>query len=696
MIKSQFCLAVLCLCLANTIAVADSNSGLVGYWRFDGCDGKIVKDRSPRNNSGIIKDGVLCPEKVTTSLELDGWGGHVLIRETTPFGFDKKITASLWVNASELRENTPLFGQPHTNDGWTTPMFGMYASNGRVVFGLWGDKENKKSLVETTKEIQLDTWIFLTGTYDGTTARLFINGVLNSEQPHGGRIVNNGQPLILGKGLGDTKPPFKGRIGELRLYDRSFTAEEVRALYDQTKTAYDLSESPAQTAARFKDGTVLVETHGNSPESIKPWRAFTTRLLELLDGYKPTGSVKTDIYGGRTDRPREQATGYFHTTMVDGRHWLIDPEGNRYFNVAINTVREPKNATVTYGSSEHWAEAVTDQLRANGFNGLGNGSSTKLQAVKSPLVWVLRKDFMFAFAREKKLTQPASGTQGFTGLCMPIFYPDFESFCDRFGQDLVKTAKDPYLLGIMTDNEIQCSTRLLDRYLALDVSNPDLKPNHDAAAAWLMARHGSADPDVATLRDRYEFIAYAFERYYRIVTKAIRKYDPNHLYLGSRLNMPEGEFDNPWLWKAMAPYHDAVSVNYYGYWGPQAKQLAKWEAWAGRPIIFTEWYAKAMDVPGLANTHGAGWLVRTQEDRARYYQQFALNAFELKNVVGFHFFKYLDDPKESVALDAAGGANKGMFDLEGRPYLPLLDRARAVNREAYSLIEFFDTFGRNH
>ena len=695
MTKFHFYLAVLCLCLAHALAAADSGGDLVGFWRFDGCDGKTVRDRSPRNNSGVVKDGVLRQEKNTTSLELDGWGGHVLIRETTPFGLANKFTATLWIKASELRNNTPFFGQLHTNDSWTTPMFGMYASDGRVVFGLWGDKGSSKALVESARELPLDTWIFLVGTYDGTAARLFVNGALNSEQPHTGRVVNNGQPLILGKGLGDAKPPFKGRIGELRLYARSFTAEEVRSLYEQTKTAYDLSSPPAQAAARFKDGTVLVETHGNSPDSSKPWRACPTRLLELLDGYQPAGAtVKTDIYGGRADRPREKATGYFYTTKIDGRRWLIDPDGGRYFNVAINTVGVPKNVAAHFGSAEHWAEVVTDQLRTNGFNGLGNGSRSQLQAVKSPLVWVLRKDFMFAFAREKKLTQPASGTQGFTGLCMPVFHPDFEPFCDRFGKDLAKTANDPYLLGIMTDNEIQCGPNLLDRYLALDVSNPDLKPNHDAAVAWLTARRGSANPGVATLRDRYEFIAYSFERYYRIVAQAIRKYDPHHLYLGSRLNMHEGEFDNPWLWKAMAPYHDAVSVNYYGYWGPQAKQLAEWEAWAGKPVIFTEWYAKAMDIPGLANTHGAGWLVRTQEDRARYYQQFALNAFELKNVVGFHFFKYLDDPKESVALDAAGGANKGMFDLEGRPHLPLLNRARAVNQEAYLLIEFFDARNR--
>jgi hypothetical protein len=242
----------------------------------------------------------------------------------------------------------------------------------------------------------------------------------------------------------------------------------------------------------------------------------------------------------------------------------------------------------------------------------------------------------------------------------------------------------------MTENEIQCPYDLLDRYLASDATNPDLKPGRDAAAAWLTARKGTADPQTLTRRDRYEFIAYAFDRYYRIVTPIVRKYDPNHLYLGSRLNYSAGQFDNPWFWKMLAAHHDVVSLNYYHRWGPQPKEFSDWAAWADKPILITEWYSKAMDVPELANTHGAGWLVRTQEDRARFYQHFTLGLLETRNVVGWHYFKYLDDPPESKALDNLGGANKGMFDVRGKPYQRLLDRARAVHREVYPLIDFFD------
>ncbi|MEI7731014.1 MAG: LamG-like jellyroll fold domain-containing protein [Verrucomicrobiota bacterium] len=684
-------LGCLLVCVNRVTSAAETANGLIGHWRFEGCDGKTVKDLSSRSNTGLIEAGELRPEKGATSLELDGLGAHVLIQETTPFQLANALTATLWFKASELRNNMVLFGVPHTNDGWTTPMFGMYFSDGRVVYGMAPDR-GVKVLVETPTEVPTDTWTFLAATYDGAAVRLYLNGTLCGESPRTGKVMRNGQPLILGKGMGSAKPSFKGRLGEVRLYARSLGAEEVRALYDQTKSGFDLTGPVRRTSA---DGTVLVETHGNSPESLKPWRKNPTRLLELLAGYTPRSEgVKLDAYGGWLERPKEKATGFFYVKKIAGRQWLIDPDGSRFFHIAMNTTREPKEARANFGSPEQWAESVTTQLRTNGFNGLGNGSSTNLQKVKAPLVWVRRKDFMFAFAREKKLTEPAAGTQGFINRCMPVFHPEFEPFCEKFGRDLADTANDPTLLGIMTDNEVQCPVNLLDRFLALDPANPDFKPNREAATAWLAARKGHGNTNNISQRDRYEFIAFAFERYYRIVAKNIRHYDPNHLYLGSRINYHEGQFDNPWFWKALAPYHDVVSVNYYSYWGPVPSQFANWETWGGKPILITEWYAKAMDVPGLANTHGAGWLVRTQEDRARYYQQFALNAFEQKNIVGWHWFKYLDDPKESVALDAAGGANKGMFDLQGRPYLPLLNRARAIHREAYPLIEFFDTRNR--
>lgn len=662
--------------LGGLFLCGHAQAGVVGDWRFDRTDGSLVKDGSPRGNHGRIQDA----ELRNGLLQLDGLGGHVLIDEKTPFGFANTLSACIWINPAKLKSQMVLFGVPNSTETWTTPMFGMYLAQNRVVFGLWGDRGASKTLVESSAELAQDAWTFLAGTYDGATAKLYVNGVLSAEAPHQGKVVRNGLPLLIGKGLGFSKPCFNGEIGELRLYDNALRDEEVRAAFEQGRPGYD-AKAPVRKS--FGDGTVVVETHRNSPEAKEPWRPQDTRLLELVKGYSPSGNaVKVDRYGGRTDRLQEKVTGFFYVKEIDGRQWLIDPEGHRFFHVGINAVRGAKRGGGD-GLEEPWASAVTDELRGLGFNGLGNGSATSLQRVKQPLVWVRRHNFMFEFAKQKGVTEPAAGTVGFRNRCMPVFDPDFEPFCREYAKQLASTVHDPTLLGIMTDNELQCPVDLLDRYLSLEEADPGRK----SAGAWLANRnHAGTNP----LRDRYEFIAFAFERYYRIVTSAVRAVDSNHLYLGSRINYRTGQFDNPWFWKALTPFHDVVSVNYYGAWGPNPKEVGNWGGWSGKPVVFTEWYAKAMDVPGLANTKGAGWLVHTQEDRARYYQHFALGALELKHVVGWHWFKYMDDPKESVALDSAGGANKGMFDLQGRPYPPLVERARAVNEEVYPLIEFFD------
>ncbi len=670
--------------------MADVQSdGLIGHWAFDGCDGKIVKDRSGNGNDGVIVSGTLHKEPGAVSLALNEVDdGHVRVELKQSLRLTEAITSVFWFRADRLRSDTVLFGIPNSNPDWTTPVFGMSAKGGHVVYGQFGGKGVAKALVETRSPVPLKQWVCMAATSDGTTVRLYVNGALDAELKQRAALTFNGNPLLIGAGLG-RKPTLRGRIGELRLYRRALSPEEIGALFEDRRRAYGWTP-PVEPVSL--DGTVIVETHGSNPETPGPWRAQRTRLLETLNGYTPSGKRTTlSRYGGCMDLPRERATGFFRTQKIDGRWWLIDPEGYRFYNVAINTVREPRQVAKNFGSPEQWAEKVTVQFRENGFNGLGNGSSLRLKQVAQPLVWVRRHDFLFAFARSKKYVEPASGTLGFPNRCMPVFHPEFPAFCEAFGTNLASTANDPTLLGIMTENEIQCPVDLLDRYLASDPSDPDRKHGRDAAIAWVMGRKGSADTSGLTRRDRYEFIAYAFERYYSIVTPIVRKHDPNHLYLGSRLNYSQGQFDSPWFWKMLAPYHDVVSVNYYGRWGIQADELADWAEWADRPILFTEWYAKALDVvPKLANTHGAGWVVHTQEDRARYYQHFALSALETPNVVGWHFFKYMDDPPESKALDNFGGANKGMFDVEGQPHRPLLDRARAVNHEVYTLIEFFD------
>jgi len=135
---------------------------------------------------------------------------------------------------------------------------------------------------------------------------------------------------------------------------------------------------------------------------------------------------------------------------------------------------------------------------------------------------------------------------------------------------------------------------------------------------------------------------------------------------------------------------DVIAINYYRVWTPVAADMQNWEAWSGRPLLVTEWYTKGED-SGMPNYSGAGWIVKTQNDRGLFYQDFTLALLESGNCVGFQWFKYQDnDPTDTHADPSNTDANKGMVNNEYMVYEPLVSRMVELNTHVYSLIDFFD------
>jgi hypothetical protein len=223
----------------------------------------------------------------------------------------------------------------------------------------------------------------------------------------------------------------------------------------------------------------------------------------------------------------------------------------------------------------------------------------------------------------------------------------------------------------------------LDGYLKL----PTTEPGYVAAKKWADERNITLE--TITDQNRQDFLAYAADRYFSIVATALKKYDPNHMYIGCRFHGAQRYY--PELIKVAGKYLDAISINYYNNWTPEKQWVRDWEQISGKPFIVTEWYVKGEDAPGLANTAGAGWVVKTQADRGRFYQNFALGLLESKNCVGWHWFKYQDnDPTLIGAEPSNTNANKGIVDNNLEPYAPLLDQMRELNQQMYHLADFFD------
>jgi len=429
----------------------------------------------------------------------------------------------------------------------------------------------------------------------------------------------------------------------------------------------------------------------------KDWTPRDTRTIELLEGFQPgTKNILHSKYGGRSDKKAE-AKAFFYPKKIAGRRWLVDPDGNLFIPVGVCSVYQGKSelsrkpSREKFGTSEKWAEFSTAFLAEYGFNGTGGWSDVKfLRAASNTMAYTLSWNFMGSFGWSKKLASQESGHLGYPDGCIPVFHPDFEKFCDDYAKQLSTTKDDPWLIGHFSDNELPIVPDMLDRSLKLPANDPDLRYGYEAARQWLNKVKGKKSGlKDTTDADRQGFLVYAFDRYYRITTKAIRKYDSNHLCLGSRLH--GRALSLPYIFKAAGKYLDVIAVNYYGAWGPDAERMAMWGRESGRPFMITEFYAKGQD-SGLPNNTGAGWLVPTQKDRARFYQHFTMGLLESKLCVGWHWFKYRDNNPEDLSTDPSNrDSNKGIVDYQYKPYVTLLEDMKKLNNEVYTLIDYFDS-----
>lgn len=425
----------------------------------------------------------------------------------------------------------------------------------------------------------------------------------------------------------------------------------------------------------------------------KPGREWHERPTTLLSDLSPLSEdVGMDPYGGMPSK-LTRATGYFHTQKIGSRWWLVTPDGGLFISRGINTVtpvdtKDGQDALrAKFGSTGEWAKQTMGLLKQNGFNSLGGWADTGTIAsgkVRLPqtVIW----SFMSSYGRQRGGTRQEPGHTGYPSDCPFIFDPGFQPFCENYAKQLDAFKDDPWIIGHFSDNEMPWSLKLLENYLSLPADDP----GHVAAAAWLKSRPGQSgkQPRIDDA-DRADFLRFAMERYLAITATAFRKHAPHHLFLGPRLHGSVTRI--PEAFAALGSQVDVISINYYGAWSPEGALLEMWNRESGKPVLISEFYAKAEN-SGLPNTGGAGWLVKTQQDRGAFYQNFTLGLIKSRICVGWHWHRYADNDPADKKLDPSNrDSNKGIVSNRYEPFPELLDSMGAVNLRVYGLADRFDS-----
>ncbi len=409
------------------------------------------------------------------------------------------------------------------------------------------------------------------------------------------------------------------------------------------------------------------------------WGTQRAKQVSLIPNYVPVSDGNTDFTRYGTYKfLRTDSTGYFYTKKIDGRWWMIDPNGFAGINIAATS----------FSSSN--IQNDYDITRRIGFNGTGNFLASESQTKSgynlqnySTFSFTRRLNFFLSYKNVRKnYYSTPTAVQGSLDHVL-VLDPAFVTYCD----DLAKTTASPYaterdLLGYFTDNEINFNQDQLQNFVR-DLSVGD--PSRDSALVWAAAR-GLSETDCknyttkVTEALKQEFAAYLAERYYKTVSEAIRKYDPNHLILGSRLHGRPRAI--PGVVAASHKYMDVTSVNFYDKWSP-AEQIAVASWTSDHPCIVGEFYIKDINVFSTTQS-GAGWYVNSQASRGKFYQNTCLDLLKNKCYIGWHYFRFQDDTD----------SNKGIVNNSGVEYTGMTDFMNELNKQVYQLCDYYDGVNR--
>ena len=419
-----------------------------------------------------------------------------------------------------------------------------------------------------------------------------------------------------------------------------------------------------------------------------------------------------DRFGGWTGRKFE-ATGFFRTER-DDRWWLVTPEGNAFLSFGINHLH-PDWWRQSY-NREAWKRQLEIQdidggqfrpalrswflqaCREYGFNSLGVHASHDLANSPQPAIAYVRP---ITFV-EIPHWQTEIPDENF----VDVFSDQFVHHCDRLASEIAGPARnDPFLIGYaMTDCPLLTEEDCRERPDVIGgarresrIGWPRRLRNLGAEAPGKLAyvetvreiyreriadfntTYGTGFGSFAELaattgwrsqtelsnanetRDNIEFLQRVVAQYYGTARDAIRRHDPNHMFLGDKINANTDSLDT--VLPVTSRFTDVVFYQMYGRYEVQEPGLDRWSSLVSQPVINGD---SAFTMIRDAMPRPYGPVADTIEQRVEWTVEFFRSAFERPEFVGWHYCGLIDASQQ--VRRKLGRQHSGLMDGHGNPH----------------------------
>lgn len=225
---------------------SDLERGLVSHWTFDGKDrdtasstGEVHNRTRSLNgdmqNYTLVQDGFV-PGVIGQALATNGVDEYVVVPQDSALEGFSSVSIAAWVNPQGPADSS--WSHMVIKDYLAEADYGLlFAGNDSVsncqtndfVFRI--EAATELNLCSTESYAVDGDWHYLVGTWDGSVATLYIDGTFATSGNLTGTLVDRDQNFVIGGNEGASDRYFDGYLDDVRVYDRTLSADEVLRLY---------------------------------------------------------------------------------------------------------------------------------------------------------------------------------------------------------------------------------------------------------------------------------------------------------------------------------------------------------------------------------------------------------------------------------------------------------------------------------
>jgi subtilisin family serine protease len=212
-------------------AVPSAPGGLTGQWSFDETAGNTAADSSGNGNPGTLINGPLWNSfgKAGGALSFDGVNDYVSLGNPSKLIPANAITMAGWLKLNSVSSNKFIISKydevaPHN------ATFLRYQAGAGITCSVGGTS------VLGAASIIAGTWYHAACTYDGSSIRVYINGVQAASLARSGAIGDEaGTDWLIGARTPASPAIFvDGMLDDIRMYDLALSATEINQLSSDT------------------------------------------------------------------------------------------------------------------------------------------------------------------------------------------------------------------------------------------------------------------------------------------------------------------------------------------------------------------------------------------------------------------------------------------------------------------------------